>query len=44
VVGSKNLFTNLTQKSINESDTYFALKVPILSPKYEIMKGCPEKF
>ncbi len=42
VVGSKNFFTNVFAKEINETDVYAALKIPILKPKPRIIDGCPK--
>lgn len=44
VLGSKNFFTSLAKKQVNEADIYWAIKIPLLKPKPTIVQGCPKRF
>lgn len=44
VLGSKNFLTSLIAKEVRDADIYAALKIPILKPRPNIVKGCPKHF
>ena len=44
VAGSKNFFSNIFKKHINNSDVYMALKVPLIKAKPKIVNGCAKRF
>lgn len=44
VMGSRNFVTSLIAKEVRDANLYAALKIPLLKPKPNIVKGCPDHF